>query len=266
MKKAILIIIIIFNFLPASDDIIYKNSRTYGLNEFLIEIKRDFISKINYFIPEYININPEKSFFNFKLKYDSVEKKAAASLSLHLRLPSLKLETERKKNSKAKEPSFSLEYKIRPYVRMKKSGVKIFIRNSLIVKSDSFFNKTFLVRFDRYLDGYWNAEAGLSVNKNDYVFTINLRTNKEEKNNIFYSAGFYKEYLNSDRLVIPGYETQGDRQSKPFFHTHRVFITYRHTLFHSKRVYYEIKPYLLLSKNYGFKLKAEIETSFNYKF
>ncbi|ACM93697.1 hypothetical protein NAMH_0366 [Nautilia profundicola AmH] len=272
MKKFI-ILIIIFNFLTASEKIIYKHTKTTqnGIDELLISIKKDFISKINYLFPEYLNINPEKSFVNLSSNYTTLSHKVTTSLTLHLRLPSFKIEKIKspyniKNNVKKTEPSTQLTYKFRPYIRLKDKKIKVFFSNAFMIKKNSYFNFTFLQKFDYYLDSYWEESTQFSINKKQKTSTLSITTNRYQKHNLFYTLGFYNHFYFYKKLYIIGYELNGEKNKTPFISAHTVFISYRQNIFDTKRLYYEIKPYLLYSKTYNFKLKGVLDLSINYKF
>ena len=275
MKKFI-ILLIIFNFLTASEKTIYKQTKIKNntIEETLIGLKKDFISKINFFIPDYLNINDEKSFVNYSAEYSTLNHRPSSSLTLHLRFPSLKIlkKTLHKKqkngpaSSSAVTSSTTFEYKIRPYVRLKKGKIKVFLSNSFKIKKNTAFNFTFLEKINLYLDGYWEEESEFSINRNKNTATLNINTNKNEKDNLFYTLGFYHYHIFYKKLYVLGYELSGEKDKAPFIYSHNLFISYRHTLFHTKRIYYEIKPFILYSKGYDFKLKEGVDFSFHYKF
>ncbi|GAB6074412.1 hypothetical protein [Nautilia lithotrophica] len=270
MKKLI-ILIIIFNFLTASEKTLYKHTKIENntIEEILIGFKKDFISKINYIIPAYLNINPEKSFFNLSAEYSTLSHKTDVSFSLHLRLPSFKIEkkTEPRDAKKQISENFtSVKFKIRPYIRLKKGKIKTFLSNSFTIEKHGEFNLTFLQKFDYYLNSYWEESTQFSINKNQKTSTLTISTNKDEKNNLFYTLGFYRHTPFYKKIFILGYELSGEKNRSPFFYSHTWFISYRQNLFHTKRVYYEIKPFILYSKAYNFKLKEAVELSIHYKF
>ncbi|WP_456471209.1 hypothetical protein [Caminibacter sp.] len=271
MKK--LIILIIINFAIAANlTTIYKKikQKNNTIEETLIGIKKDFISKINFFIPNYLNINDEKSFVNYSAKYSTLNHKASSSFTLHLRFPSfqiLKKTLRKKQKNKSTSSSFTtFEYKIRPYVRLKKGKIKVFLSNSFKIKKNSAVNFTFLEKIDLYSDGYWEEKSEFSINKNKNTATLNISTNKNEKNNLFYTLGFYHSHIFYKKLYVLGYELSGEKEKAPFIYSHTFFISYRHALFNTKRIYYEIKPFLFYSKEYDFKLKEGVNFSFHYKF
>ena len=271
MKK--LIILIIINFaIAAKSTTIYKEIKQKNniVEKTLISVKKDFISKINFFIPDYLNINDEKSFINYTAKYSTLNRKPSSSLTLHLRFPSFKILKKtlqkNKSTSSQRASSTTFEYKIRPYVRLKKGKIKLFLSNSFKIKKKAAFNFTFLEKIDCYIDGYWEEESEFSINKDKNTATLNINTNKNEKNNLFYTLGFYRYKNFNKKLYVLGYELSGEKEKAPFIYSQNLFISYRHTLFHTNRIYYEIKPFLLYSKEYDFKLKEGVSFSFHYKF
>ena len=271
MKK--LIILIIINFaIAAKSTTLYKEieQKNNIVEKTLISVKRDFISKINFFIPDYLNINDEKSFVNYTAKYSTLNHKPSSSLTLHLRFPSFKILKKtlqkNKSNSSQRASSTTFEYKIRPYVRLKKGKIKLFLSNSFKIKKKAAFNFTFLEKIDYYIDGYWEEESEFSINKDKNTATLNINTNKNEKDNLFYTLGFYRYKNFNKKLYVLGYELSGEKEKAPFIYSQNLFISYRHTLFHTNRIYYEIKPFLLYSKEYDFKLKEGVSFSFHYKF
>ena len=274
MKK--LIILIIINFaIAAKSTTIYKEIKQKNniVEKTLISVKKDFISKINFFIPDYLNINEEKSFVNYSAKYSTLNHKPSSSLTIHLRFPSFRIlkktlrKTQKNKStSSQRTSSTTFEYKIRPYVRLKKGKIKVFLSNSFKIKKTAAFNFTFLEKINLYLDGYWEEESEFSINRNKNTATLNINTNKNEKDNLFYTLGFYHYHIFYKKLYVLGYELSGEKDKAPFIYSHNLFISYRHTLFHTKRIYYEIKPFILYSKGYDFKLKEGVDFSFHYKF
>jgi len=234
MKKLILIVII-FKFTFA-----------------LVQLKKDFIAKINYFTPEYLRISPEESFFNLKAEYNSITKKASYSLHIHLRLPAISAKYKKVKSNTKK--TIMINFKTRPYIRLKKGKIKLFLSNSIKIEKKAFFKTVLLERLDVYVDNFWENLVEFSVNKNKTTFTASY--NKTKTSNDSYTIGTYYAIKNDKKITVFGLQ----RHIQPNDYT--LFVSYRHTLFHSKRVYLEIKPYLL----YTNILKPAFDVNINYKF
>jgi len=248
--KRFIIFIIIINFAVASSSSV-KNE------EFLISVKKDFISNINFFIPEYLRIDSEKTFFDTFLRYDTINSKLQSGVSVNIKLPSIII---RKPSSSDK---FSLTYKIRPLLRLKKNGLKLFLSSILNYKKKYFklSQKTYL-----YTDGSWEGDFQISDTFFKHTYTFTISTDKTSFPNYTYTFGIYKPLKASKKIFVTGYEFSGDKSENPFIYSHTLFVSYREKIFNSKRFFFEIKPYLLFSKEYRFKPKCAVNMNINYKF
>lgn len=276
MKKFILFIIII-NLSFATDKIVYKKTKTEQntLYETLISIKKGLISNVNFFIPDYLKINPKESFFHFKISYDSLNSKVSTSLSLHLKLPGLKFshiivknKTTKQKNLKKQNPQTKSLYTsltIRPYLRIRDSKLKFFIKNSFLIQKTYYLTYAFNQQFYYYpFDNYWEEYSIVIIKKNPYTF--NTTVSRTKNDSFFtYTSGIYKSFIYNKRLYVLGYSFTGYTDRAPFCYSHKLNLVFRHII-RSKRIYIEFEPYLLYSKTYDYHLKEAVNISLNYKF
>jgi hypothetical protein len=275
MKKFVLFIIIV-NLSFAGGNIVYKKTKTGGntLYETLVSVKKGLIGNVNFFIPDYLKINPEESFFYFNITYNSLSRKLSESVSLHLKLPGLNFSRIVIKNSPVKQKNgssgiknktVSTSFTIRPYISIGSSKPEFFIKNSFLIQKKSRFTYAFNQQLYYYPFKHgWEEDSVFIVKKKP--LTLNISVSRNNSASFFtYTAGIYRSFIYKKRLYILGYSFTGYTDTAPFCYTHKLSLVFRHTL-KSKKVYVELQPYLLYSKIYGYHLKEAINISLNYKF
>jgi len=269
MKKKIFIII--FNL--ACGCYLFANDESQA-----IYIKRSILSGVNYFLPEFLRIDKEKSFINTSITYDSLaSKKLDYHISLRLKLPELIITKTKKShtpktkttnkthyNTKIKE----FKFKLRPYIRVRKSKLTAFLGAFATYEIKDYFNYSISNSFYYYpFDNNWSESISFSISKGKYSTSLSFSTDKTTYDTISYTYGVYRQIVNNSKMNInTGYEISGNTDSNPVCYSHKLFVKYRHTLFNSKRAFIDITPYLLYSKSYDYELKPALSASINYKF
>jgi hypothetical protein len=268
MKKFIFFIIIINLFANSVKDI---NST----DKIIVGYKKNFIDKINYFIPDFLKISTETSFVNIRVYEDTLTQKTpSASIGINIKLPEIfvkKIKTKNKNvnNTKKKEYS-SIIFKLRPFIRIKKH--RIFFFQNIIEYKKIYFNNEFGIsnKINYYpFESYWEENVNFAYFKHlKHTFGVNLNiyTDKEDFPTKYYSLNFSLSHFKTKIISSFGYEIGGSSSDNPFIYYHKLFINFRKTLFNKKYIYLELMPYVLISKDYNFKLKPAVSSSINIKF
>jgi hypothetical protein len=264
MKKLILFVIIINLFGAVNEN---NSSKT------VIGIKKNLIDKVNYFIPDFLKISSETSFFSFKISYDTLTKKTpSASLKVNIKLPEffikkVKTKTRRKKSKKATETS-SFVFKIRPILRLKKNFLFI---ETIAEYKKRFLNKAFGIgnKIKYYLNNNFEESLNfifLRYLKHTHSIQLNITATKKDLPDKHYYLNYSLSNFKTKFISSYGYKTGGETDKKPFIYYHRVYINFRKILFNKKYIFLNITLYILVSKDYNFKPKPAISSSINIKF
>jgi hypothetical protein len=268
MKKFILFVIIVNLFAGSVNDI---NST----HKIIVGYKKNFIDRINYFIPDFLKISSEKSFAHLKIYEDTLtQKKPAASLGINIKLPEFyvkKITNKPKKiNNKQTIESSSLIFKLRPFVRLKKS--RIFFLQNIIEYKKSYLNNEFGIsnNINFYpFDNYYNESINFAYFKHlrhTYGINLNISTNQEDFPTKYYSLNFSISNFFKKSIRSLGYIIGGNTKDNPFIYYHKLYFNFRKALFNRKYIFLELTPYILFSKDYDYKIKAAISSSINVKF
>jgi len=235
-----------------------------------IGIRKSFIDKVNYFIPNFLKISSETSFFHIKIYEDTLtQKKPNASIGINIKLPELYIsKIKSKKQTKNNYSSFT--FKIRPYIRVKKNNI-FFLQN--IIEFKKFYldneygisNKINFFPFDNYLEE--NINFGYFKHlKHTYGINLNISSNNKDFHTKHYSLNFSLSKFKKKFISSFGYEIGGDTNNHPFIHYQKTYTNFRIALFNKKFIFLDLTPYLLYSKEYDFKIKFALSTSLNIKF
>jgi hypothetical protein len=268
MKKLILFVIIINLFAGSVKNI---NST----HKIIVGYKKNFIDKINYFIPDFLKISTETSFVNLKIYEDTLTQKTpSASININIKLPELYVKTikskSQKTNNKQNIENSSFTFKIKPFIRLKKDKI-FFLQNIIEYKknySDNEFgisNKINFYPIDNYYEESINF-AYFKHLKHTYGINLNLSTNKNDFPTKYYSLNFSMSHLFKKFIRSFGYTIGGDTSNNPTIYYHKIYFTFRHTLFNKKYIFMELTPYILFSKDYNYQIKAAVSSSINVKF
>ena len=267
MKKVIIaIIIIIMNLFADNTLLIKKEKKNNTLYKTLITVKNNLIENVNILMPNYLKIDPKTSFITSSLSYDTLEKKTDFSISLHLKLPGIKLSKIKTIFLKNKpSTTYIKSITIRPYIRLKSAQIKTYLKASLILekKSSSIYAFNQHIYFYPF-DNFWEEESVFIFKHTPYTLNLSVLTNKDI-DYYDYHIGIHKLLNFNKKLFVIGFESSGKSNEKPVFISHILSFTYRQQI-RSKRVYLEIKPYILYSKNYDYKLKEALYLDLTYKF
>jgi hypothetical protein len=230
------------------------------------EIKKSIISNINYFLPDFLRIDKEKSFINSSITYDSLTNSLDAHLSVRLKLPEIIIKKTKIESQNFKEKN--LKIKIRPFLRVKKFKLKAFLGFFISYEEKNDISKGISNNFYYYpFDNFYSENISAVLSKNNNSFSLNFNTDKDIFPLITYNSGIYHLFINREKeLLNSGFEIGGQTHQYPVIYWYKLFIKYRHIMFNTKRAFFDITPYLLYSKEYDFKLKPAISMSINYKF
>jgi len=242
---------------------------TFILAETTIVVKKSIISGVNYFLPDFLRIDKEKSLIKTSLSYDTLSHDLNAHLSVRLRLPELiikKTKSITTYNNKSQEKS--LQIKLRPYLRLKSGKIKAFMGFHINYKDSQEIFKGVSNNFYYYpFENYWEESLSFLVSYKNNSTSLTFSTNSDDVPTISYTYGIYHIFISKKHeLLNSGLEFSGETHQYPVIYSYKLFLKYRHTLFHTKRMFYDITPYLLYSKEYDFKLKPALNVSIYYEF
>jgi hypothetical protein len=268
MKKFILFVIIVNLFAGSIND-------TNSTHKIIVGYKKNFIDKINYFIPDFLKISTETSFVNIRIYEDTLTQKTpSASVGINIKLPEIfvkKIKTKNKNVNNAKKKEYSsIIFKLRPFIRIKKH--RIFFFQNIIEYKKTYLNNEFGIsnKINYYpFENYWEENINFAYFKhlkNIFGANLNISTDKENFPTKYYSLNFSVSNFKRKFISSYGYEIGGNTDNNPFIYYHKLFINFRKTLFNKKYIYLELMPYFLISKDYDFKLKPAVSSSINIKF
>jgi len=258
MKRVIFIITIIFIPIVAKE-----------ITQVSKEIKRNIITNVNYFLPDFLRIDKEKSFITTGFSYDSLNNTIKPKVSVRLKLPEfvftkVKLYSSDKNITKEKK----LKIKIRPYIRVRKFQLKAFL-GFIVTYKEIFYllkgisNNFYYYPFDNYFTNTFKIL--FKQKKNSLLFEFNTDTDLFPR--FSYKSGIYHLInVKENKITTYGLEAGGESEQYPVLYWYKLFYKYRHTLFNSKMAYFDITPYLYYSKEYNFTIKPAINISVTYKF
>jgi hypothetical protein len=267
MKKIILFVIIVNLFAGSVNDI---NST----HKIIVGYKKNFIDRINYFIPDFLKISTESYFLNLTIYYDSLTKKTpSASIGINIKFPEIYIKKIKKQSKKINNKNIIenavFNFKIRPFIKLKN---RIFFLQNIIEFKKIYLNNEFgvsnTINFYPF-DNYYNESINFAYFKHlkhTYSVNLNISTNKKELSTKYYYLNFPISDLKENFISSYGYELGGDTKNNPFVYYHKIYINFRKTLFNKKYIFLDITPYILFSKDYDYKIKPSIYSSINVKF
>jgi hypothetical protein len=243
-------------------------------------VRKYIFSRVNYILPDFLELQPKENFFNAYVSYDTLSKKVSSSVSVNIYIPKLtkkfsKTKTKKKKNKITKT---QLYLKILPLIRFYRSTP------TLVIKTNAFFSKKtqilnipskdfsleetiYFYPFYKFFLEETTFKLHKFLNFENMVFSLSKSIDTRTPRVVSYSAGIYLYNGMFTKFIrVYGLTLSGETDEKPVVYSYKLFFNYRRVLFDKKFVFVNVEPYVLFSKDYGYEPKLAAVISINVKF
>jgi hypothetical protein len=260
----------IINDLNISENIVEPTHKT------IVGYKKNFIDKVNYFTPDFLQISKETSSVKLKIYYDSLtQKNPTYSIHVHIKLPEffLKKTTNKikTKNNIKINKTITFQFKLRPILKLVKN--KFFFFQNIMELDKTYLNNKFSIankiNYYPFYKQFFTESltfAYYKYLKRTYGITLNFSTNQNTLPDLSYAMTAFIANFKNKLIGSMGYTIGGSTNNNPIIYYHKIFMDLRKALFNKKYIYLDVTPYILVSRDYHYKIEPAIYTSLNIQF